>query len=233
MSKKQVNTNQLPVNSRPYERCCEYGPQVLTDSELLAVVIRCGFKGKNSIELATEILKTASNAGDLTGLMHISLPALMKIKGIGKVKAIQIQCVCELSKRIAKTNAYAGLNFNHPRTIAAYYMEQMRHNSREELIVCMLDTKCRLIKDIVLSRGTVNASLITPREVFLEAFRYEAVFIVLIHNHPSGDPTPSSNDSAITKRIQQCGELMGITLLDHIIIGDNSYTSFRENDLLN
>jgi len=124
------------------------------------------------------------------------------------------------------------LNFNNPSAIADYYMEEMRHSSKEQLIVAMLDTKCRLINDTVLSIGTVNASLITPREVFLEAFKYNAVSIIILHNHPSGDPTPSNNDLMVTKRIKESGEILGIRLIDHIIIGDNKYTSLREKGIM-
>lgn len=217
---------------RPYEKCLSKGVSSLTDAELLAVIIRTGTKGISSIQLSDAILNHSKDTPGILGLMNASVPQLMKLKGVGRVKAIQIQCIGELSKRISKSSAVQRLNFNNPSAVAEYYMEQMRHIKKEQLIVAMLDTKCRLINDTVLSIGTVNASLITPREVFLEAFKHNAVSIIILHNHPSGDPTPSSNDLTVTKRIKEAGSILGIQLIDHIIIGDNKYTSLREKGSL-
>ena len=217
---------------RPYEKCISKGVNSLTDAELLAVIIKTGTKGIDSIQLAKTILNYSKENQGFLGLINLSILQLMNIKGVGKVKAIQIQCIGELSKRISKSSAYKRLDFNNPSAIADYYMEEMRHSSKEQLIVAMLDTKCRLINDTVLSIGTVNASLITPREVFLEAFKYNAVSIIILHNHPSGDPTPSNNDLMVTKRIKESGEILGIRLIDHIIIGDNKYTSLREKGIM-
>lgn len=222
----------LTDESRPYEKCISRGAGSLSDAELLAVIIKTGTRGINSIQLSDSILNYSKDVQGILGLMHLSIPQLMNIKGVGRVKAIQIQCIGELSKRISKSSAYQRLNFNNPSAIADYYMEEMRHRLKEQLIVVMLDTKCRLIHDTVLSVGTVNASLITPREVFLEAFRYNAVSIIILHNHPSGDPTPSNNDIVVTKRLRESGEILGIQLIDHIIIGDNKYISLREKGIL-
>lgn len=228
---KDVREKSLTGKLKPYEKCINKGVSSLTDAELLAVIIKTGTKGISSIELSESILNANENAGILS-LMNLTVSQLMKIKGVGRVKAIQVQCIGELSKRISKSSACKRLNLNSPSATADYYMEEMRHCTKEQLIVVMLDTKCRLIHDTILSIGTVNASLITPREVFLEAFKYNAVSIIILHNHPSGDSTPSNNDIMVTKRIKESGELLGIHLIDHIIIGDNNYTSLREKGIL-
>lgn len=175
--------------------------------------------------------ETTSYPG-LLGLLHLSLPDLMKINGIGKVKAIQLKCIGELSKRMASAAARPGLSFQNPSTIARYYMERLRHEEQELLYCMMLDNKNHLLAETLLSRGTANATLITPREVFLQALRHHALSLILVHNHPSGDPSPSGCDVEVTKRILQAGEIVGIHLLDHIIIGDRRYFSFREEELL-
>lgn len=225
---------ELPKLQRPYEKCLSEGESALSDSELLAVILRNGTKGTSSLSLANQILNLTEESSypGLLGLLHLSLPELMKIHGIGKVKAIQLKCIGELSKRMASAAARPGLSFQNPVTIAKYYMERLRHEEQELLYCMMLDNKNHLLAEQLLSRGTANATLITPREVFLEAVRYHALCLILVHNHPSGDPSPSSCDVDVTNRICQAGELLGIHLLDHIIIGDQKYFSFREQNLL-
>ena len=224
---------EMPGYQRPYEKCLREGEQSLSDRELLAVILRCGVQGSSSLALADEILNLSEHSGHsgLLGLFHISLPELMKIHGIGKVKAIQLKCIGELSKRMASAVARPRLSFNEPITIAKYYMEHLRHEEQEVLIVMLLDGRNHLLKEETISRGTVNGTLITPREIFVEAVKYRAVNLILVHNHPGGDPSPSQADLDVTKRVYQTGELMGIHLLDHIIIGDQKYISFREKGI--
>ncbi|MBD5136901.1 MAG: DNA repair protein RadC [Lachnospiraceae bacterium] len=217
---------------RPYEKCLAYGAEALNEQELLAVIIRTGSKGESSIKLAERILSLSEGNKGILGLMHLSIEELMSVKGIGAVKAIQIKCIVELSRRISKANARTGLNLSDPASIADYYMEDLRHLEREQLILVMMNTKNRLIRDTVMTTGTVNASLVSTREVFVEALKCSAVYIVLVHNHPSGDPTPSREDIINTKQIKDAGNLIGITLLDHIIIGDNKYISLRQRGIL-
>ena len=224
---------QLPEEQRPYEKCFAQGAEALSDSELLSVILRSGTQGKNSLALAQEILKFMEvySYSGLMGLMHVSVQDLMKIHGIGQVKAIQLKCIGELSKRIARTAARPQLVMNNPASIAAYYMEELRHEE-QELVICMMsDVKGHFLGDKVLTRGTATGSMVTPREIYMEALRRHAVSLILIHNHPSGDPTPSPDDMQITTRIYQAGELLGIHLLDHIVIGDRRYCSFREEGL--
>lgn len=223
----------LPENQRPYEKCFHQGEQMLTDSELLAVILRSGTQGENSLALADKILQfmNALSYPGLTGLLHVSVQDLMKINGIGRVKAVQLKCIGEFSRRIARNAAKSQLMFNDPSSIAVYYMEQLRHEEQEQIICMMTDTKGHFLGDKMITRGTADGSLITPREIFCEALRRHAVSLVLIHNHPSGDPTPSKEDLAVTSRIYQAGELLGVHLLDHIVIGDQKYCSFREEGL--
>ena len=223
---------EMACEERPYERCERFGASNLTDSELLAVLLRTGTRGENALQLADKILHPVFSQKGVLNLHQWTYEQLMQIKGIGKVKAIQILCLAELSRRLAKATAQEGLNFSNPASIARYYMEDMRHEKQEIMKLLMLNSKSRLIGETDISKGTVNAALITPRELFIEALQKNAVSIILLHNHPSGDPTPSREDMLLTERIRQAGELIGIELLDHIVMGDNCYISFSEQELL-
>lgn len=222
----------LPADERPYEKCIKYGAKALSDAELLAAILRTGAKGEKSVDLARNILQLSKSCNGILGIYHSSIEELMQIKGVGKVKAVQIKCVAELSKRFNKAMCQERLSFDEPYSIAQYYMEELRHEECERLLLLMLDTKNGLIKDTVISIGTVNASLVSPRELFIEALKAGAVNIILLHNHPSGDASASREDIILTKQIGKCGNLLGIKLLDHIIIGDNKYMSFREQKML-
>lgn len=222
---------ETPGAERPYEKCESRGAASLSDAELLAVLLRTGTRGENALKLAERILYKDEGAG-LLEIHRISMEKLMKVKGIGKVKAVQLCCLSELAKRLAKATAGKTLDFSSPTTIAEYYMEDMRHEKQETIKMLMLNSKAGLVGECNISKGTVNASLITPRELFVEALQREAVSIIILHNHPSGDPTPSRDDMLITRRIREAGAIIGIELLDHIIIGNNCYISFREETML-
>jgi len=228
----KITMKQLPKTERPYEKCLNYGAQTLTDAELLAVILRTGSQGRTALELAQEILQISEIEQNLLGLHHLSINDLMQVKGIGTVKAVQIKCILELSRRIAKKTARDSLYFSQPQTIAEYYMEDFRHSGQEQVMLMMFNTKNKLVGEHLISKGTVNASLISPREIFIQAMHHHAVFLVLVHNHPSGDPKPSQEDLKITKRIQEAGFIIGITLLDHIIIGDKKYISLKEQGII-
>ena len=152
----------------------------------------------------------------------------MKIRGIGRVKAVQILCLAELAKRMAKETAAEGMDFSSPEKIARYYMEDMRHRNREVLKLLLLNTRSRLISECNVSVGTVDMALVSPRELFVEALRTGASSMILLHNHPSGDPEPSGEDIRITRRVYEAGMLIGIELLDHIIIGDQCFVSLKD-----
>ena len=224
---KELNTEE-----RPYEKCERFGPENLTDSELLAVLLRTGTRGENCLELAKRLLYSDHFQGGLLGIRRWSYEQLTRIKGIGKVKAIQILCLCELARRLSKASAGPELKFDTPETIARYYMEDLRHQKQEAMKLLLLNTKSRLIGESDISRGTVNASVISPRELFVEALQKDAVSIILLHNHPSGDPAPSREDILITRRVHEAGMMICVELLDHIIIGDNRYSSMREDGIL-
>lgn len=222
----------MTEEDRPYEKCVKYGAENLTDTELLAVLLRTGTKGESSLKLAERLLKPEFAEKGILGIPHWTLAKLKQVRGIGTVKAIQILCICELARRMAKAEASKRLCFTSPDTISDYYMEDMRHQSREILKLLLLDTKSRLIAECDLSAGTVNATLISPREIFVEAIQHNAVSIILLHNHPSGDPTPSREDLLVTRRVEEAGMLIGIELLDHIIIGSRCYVSLREKGII-
>ena len=227
----EITMKELPLEERPYEKCFTHGPEALSDAELLSVIIRTGTKKDSSLALSRKILE--GEDGGLLSLLHRSLPELMEIRGIGPVKASQLLCIGELSRRIWRQAASGEtLSFHSPEAIAGYYMEEMRHREQEELRAMFFNTKQVLIKELLVSRGTVNASLATPREIFIEALRYRAVSLILVHNHPSGGPSPSREDVAFTKRVRLAGEVVGIALLDHIIIGDNAFMSLKERGML-
>ena len=217
------------MGDQPYEKFLKLGPEQLTEQELLAIILRTGTKEKNALTLAGEVLALARYPREgLLGLYDVTLDELMQIKGIGLVKAVKLKCLTELSMRISKATAKEGLLFNSPRLVAQYFMESMRHRDTECVMMVSLDGKGRMLGEKKLSDGSVRMSLISPREIFLEAMRVKAVNFLLVHNHPSGDPTPSRLDRELTKRVSQLGEMMDILLVDHIIIGDNRYASFRE-----
>lgn len=228
----RMNTmKDIPNAERPYEKCRKQGAEALSDAELLAVLLRTGTKGENVLALAKRLLYEDGGAG-LLGIHQFSFQSLMKLKGIGKVKAVQILCLSELAKRLSKASVEPRLRFSSSQSVAEYYMEDLRHRNQEVMKLLLLNSKAELIDETNISKGTVNASLVTPRELFVEALKKEAVSMILLHNHPSGDPTPSRDDILTTKRISECGLLIGIELLDHIIIGNNCYVSFQEENLL-
>lgn len=229
---KHTTMKELPPDAQPYERCLREGPEHLSDAQLLSIIIRTGSREESSLELASKILALNYPKEGILGLLHLSLPQLMSIKGIGRVKGIQLLCIGELSKRIwRKKNTERPLKFQNAKEVADYYQEDMRHREQEQFRMMMFNTRQVMLGDVLLTQGTVNASFASPREIFLEALRYQAVSLILVHNHPSGDPEPSAEDIRLTRRIREAGELLDIRLLDHIIIGDNSYVSLKERGL--
>lgn len=223
MNKRSIGQEQ------PYERFLRFGPENLTEAELLAIIIRTGTKEKSALQLAEQVLQLARYPREgIIGLNDVTLEELKSIKGIGEVKSIKLKCIAELSKRISAASASTGVCFKKSAQVAAYFMERLRHRNTECVFLLALDAKCRLLREKKLSEGSVRMSLISPREIFLEALDARAVNILLVHNHPSGDPTPSESDKMLTGDVREMGDKIGIPLLDHIIIGDNVYVSFKE-----
>lgn len=224
--------NEFLPDELPYDKFLKYGVEKLSDVELLAILIRSGTKDKNPLELSREVLKLLDEKRGLLGLFHVEWKDLLSIHGIGKVKAIQLICVAEIAKRISYAKAREGIDFNDPRKVAFYYMESLRHEEKENFVLCMLDNKCKLIKDCTLFVGTINSTIVSTREIFVEALKQGASYIIILHNHPSGDPTPSLQDKQMTYKIKEVSRLIDIPLIDHIIIGDNQFISFNEKGLL-
>jgi len=216
----------------PYDKFMRLGPESLSDAELLAIMLRTGTREKTPIDLGRDILKQAGDGMGLLGLYHFKIKDLMQIPGIGEVKAVQLLCIAEIAKRTANLQARPDLAFDKPDTVAAYYMERMRHKDTEQLLLVLLDARRHMVHESILSTGTFNATLISPRDICIRAMRNEASYIVILHNHPSGDPTPSRQDVLVTQKIKEVSDLIEIPLLDHIIIGDNRYTSFIQKGLL-
>lgn len=227
-----ITMKEMPLQERPYEKCEQNGVGSLSDVELLSVILRSGTKGMSAIDLARKILYPIDSQNGLLNIHHWNYEQLRQIKGIGKVKSLQILCLAELAKRLSKATAQTTLDFSTPSSIARYYMEDMRHRQQEVLKLLLLNTRSRLVGETDISKGTINSALISPRELFVEALQKNAVSIILLHNHPSGDATPSKEDILITKRIRDAGNLIGIRLLDHIIIGDNCYISLSEKGFI-
>lgn len=218
----------IPKSERPYEKCLSQGAESLSDAELLAVILRTGSRGESALDLSRKVLAQSTGGSGLLGIYHMSVSDLTQMKGLGTVKAVQLKCVAELSKRIARATFSEGVSFKSPKIVAEYYMEELRHQEQEVLVLVMLNSKGRLIRDQIISKGTVRASLISPREIFIEAMKQQAVSILLLHNHPSGIPDPSQEDILLTLRVKRAGDMLGIELLDHIIIGDRQAVSMRE-----
>lgn len=227
---KSYTIKELPITERPREKLYNYGPETLSNEELIAIIIRTGNRTESAVELGKKVL-SKDNRG-LVYLRDTTLQELMEIKGIGECKAAQILAATELGKRINYFDALEKVKINQPSTIASLFMDEMRYLQKEHFRIIILDTKNQIIVTEEISVGTLNASIVHPRDVFKIAIKRNANSIILIHNHPSGDPAPSNEDINITNRLVDVGNLVGIKVLDHIVIGDNKYISFKERNLI-
>jgi len=205
----------LPLSERPREKLHALGADRLDTAELIAILLRTGTGGRSAIEIGRDLLARFQTIEQLAAA---SVEELSAIKGVGLAKAVQLKAAFELAARLPKSRAPRPL-FRAPRDVADRFREEMQHYEVEEFHVLLLDTKNRLIRDMSISRGTLNASLVHPREVYREAVRAGAAGVILVHNHPSGDPTPSSEDIKITRELVEAGRLLKIEVLDHIIVG--------------
>lgn len=221
---------EMPQEQRPYERCQVYGTKALTDAELLAIILRTGSRQKDALELSQSILNLKGPRNGLGNLVHKSYEDLCEIPGIGKVKAMQLLCIGEIARRLWRREANSQkLYFTSPELCATYYIQEMKYLEQEELRLAFMDSKQKLIRDCILTRGTVNCALVSVREILISALKHHAVNVIMVHNHPSGNPQPSEEDIRVTQRVKEGFEAIGIALNDHIIIGDNVYYSFREH----
>ena len=216
---------QLPTSERPYEKLEMYGPKILSNSELLAIIIKTGTKEESAVTLAQKILGMKNEKNDLTFLHDISIEELCKIKGIGKVKAIQIIAVCELAKRMSRPINTEKIKIKNTQDVANLLMNELSYEKREIAKVIILNSKNIVLKIIDVSYGGTSYAVLEPKEVLADAIKIGAPKIILVHNHPSGDPTPSKMDYIATDKIYEAAEIMGIELLDHVVIGKGKFAS--------
>lgn len=214
-----------PEGERPRERLLRDGAHSLTVAQLLAIILRTGGGGKSALDLAIEVLKTF---GELRKIEMASLIEFMSIKGMGKAKVAQVKAAFELGRKLAEEPFIKGPAFSSGHDVYSYYHGRLKNLKKEVFYCLMLDAKNRILKDCRISEGTLTNSLIHPREAFKDAIKESAASVIFVHNHPSGDPGPSREDILITERLVNVGDLIGIRVLDHIIIGDGKYTSMME-----
>lgn len=215
----------LPADERPRERLERYGPGALGTPELLAIILRVGNARVSALQLAQQLV---SKYGGLRGVAAASVQELSEVSGIGLAKACQLKAAFELGKRLATSSDAPRPVISSPLDAVNLVMEEMRYYPEEHFKTIFLDTRHQVIGAEETSKGTLSASLVHPREVFKAAIKATAAAVLLAHNHPSGDPTPSKEDLALTARLVQTGELVGIPVLDHLIIGDGRYVSLKD-----
>ena len=221
-----IKMKDLPEAERPYEKLEQYGAKALTNAELLAIIIKTGTKDETAVGLAQKVLKLNTDEKDnLKFLCDLTVEEFTKIKGLGKIKAIQLKAVCELATRINSVSSYKEKQILRPKDIAEILMERTRFEKQDILKVAMLNNKNKLIRIKEIAKGGGNFVAATIRSILNEAVKIEAAKIILIHNHPTGDPTPSKQDIEFTKNVEQASKILGIQLLDHIVIGDLKYVS--------
>lgn len=206
-----------------------YGAGALSHAELLAILLRTGTVSESAIHLANRVL---SECGGLRGLVDMSRDQLTQIRGIGDAKALQIQAGIELGRRLARSTFDVRPTIRSPKDIAEFMREDMRYLQKEHFVCLFLNTKNQILAKETLSMGSLNASIVHPREVFRAAIKCSSASIVCVHNHPSGDPTPSPEDVNLTARLVEAGSIIGIDVLDHVIIGDQRYISLKEQGLM-
>ncbi len=225
----KLKIKDLPKNERPREKMLRYGAEYLSNSELLALILRTGTKEDSVLNLCDRLL---SHCGGINGIFSPSINDLKQVKGIGEVKATQVLALAELATRFNSFRSGEEHIVSSPKDVSNYMMRQMKGLKKEYFKLIMLNTKNIIISVKDISIGNLNSSIVHPREVFIEAIKLSSASVILCHNHPSGDPTPSKEDILITKRLKECGTLLGIEVLDHIIIGNEAYISLKEKGII-
>jgi len=228
-SERTLTIKEMPKNERPREKLIDIGVEFLSNEELVAILLATGSKEKTALELARDIF---NNDLGMHGLAMAQLEDFLKLDGIGPAKACILMSAVELGKRIAYLESVEKLDLSSPKSIADLMMRDMRFERVEKFKILLLDVKNQLISKEEISTGGINYSLVDAKVVFEPVIRKGATSIVLVHNHPSGDPNPSAEDKKLTERLSQAGKYLSIEVLDHIIIGDNKYYSFKENFLI-
>lgn len=223
MGKSSIRT--WPEGERPRERLLRHGAEHLSDAQLLAIIIRTGGGGRSALDIAMEIL---ADFEGLRGIKNAARGEFSRFKGLGNAKVAQLKAAFELGRRLLEETGRQGPAFSSSSDVYAYYHPRLRDLKKEIFYCAMLDAKNRICKDCRVSEGTLTNSLIHPREAFKDAIKESAASVIFVHNHPSGDPRPSREDIIVTERLMSAGEIVGIKVLDHVIIGDNAYTSMME-----
>lgn len=220
---------ELPPEQRPRERMLKEGAANLSDIDLLAIMLRTGTAKASAMELAAALL---GRFRDLRALAQATVEELSELKGVGPAKAVQVKAALELGKRLAALPTEERPVIRCPEDVCTLVMEDLRDRDREYFQALLLNTKNQVLARETISIGTLNSSMVHPRELFKMAIRRSAASLILVHNHPSGDPTPSREDISLTKRLIEAGEIIGIDVLDHIVIGDNRFTSLKSKGLI-
>ena len=221
-----IKMKQLPLSERPYEKLEMYGAHTLSNAELLAIIIKSGTKEESSIQTAQKILSMKNkNSDNLRFIQDMSIEEFTSIKGIGRVKAIQLKAVGEIAKRLSRPIENSKVKISSPGDVANLLIDELRYEKREIVKVIILNTKNIVIKMVDICLGSNNSAILKPKDALIDAIKMGAPKIILVHNHPSGDPTPSKADIDFTKRLEQASSIVGIELLDHIIIGDSKFES--------
>lgn len=228
--KEKYTILEIPKDERPREKLLKYGSKSLTNSELIGILLRVGSKKDTAITLGQKILR--ENEKGLLNLVDATPESLNQFHGVSNAKAATLLAAVELGKRISTTKASETFKITSPQDVSALVMEDMRYYKKEYFKIILLDTKNKVIDINTISIGSLNSSIVHPREVFLEAVKKSSASMILIHNHPSGEVQPSREDINITQRLIKAGEIMGIKVLDHIIIGDGNYLSFKEENII-
>lgn len=224
MEQYKICIRDMPEDERPRERLLKYGPEALSNAELLAIILRTGTQKENVINLCSRIFSEYS----IKQLSQANVSKLTEIHGIGEAKAAQIAAVFELARKLESFTDEPKRKIRSPADVYSILYPKMREQKRERLVALLLDTKNQVLREEVISIGSLNANIVHPREVFKAALMESCASVILSHNHPSGDPTPSREDIAVTEKLVEGGKLLGIDVLDHVVIGEGRYVSLKD-----
>ena len=219
---------EIPLNDRPREKMAANGAAVLTDAELIAILLRTGTAEKSAIDIASEMTADGGLYKRLAGITRLS--ELTNIKGLGQAKAATVLAALEIGRRIASAKPIEKIHLSCPQDVADFLMPRLRYAAKEQFVVILLNNKNKVIGTEVVSEGSLSSSIVHPREVYAPAILHHAAAIMVAHNHPSGDPKPSIEDEEVTRQLLRSGKVLGIPMIDHVIIGDGNYYSFLENE---
>ena len=221
---------EIPLNDRPREKMAANGAAVLTDAELIAILLRTGTAEKSAIDIASEMTADGGLYKRLAGITRLN--ELTNIKGLGQAKAATVLAALEIGRRIASAKPLEKIHLSCPQDVADFLMPRLRYAAKEQFVVILLNSKNKVIGTEVVSEGSLSSSVVHPREVYAPAMLHHAAAIMVAHNHPSGDPKPSFEDEEVTRMLSRSGKVLGIPMIDHMIIGDGNYYSFLENEAL-